>query len=227
MKNIEIQKEIIGGIFALLGVTVPIVITYLLNKKKKKENPVKGEHIKLKHHPVFVRLKAYESYVKTEFYLENRGKQEVFRDLLIHEIRNRYDLLMELAEKMENCINSCPLNDKNNCNQLYNLNLEYLRKGVEMLANYYKNSDYTPEEQKVLDIVVSKFNRWHEHRVQHMEETLPIICNSRFYADCYTMQAVIFDMYLGAVADMVSDAERTMNEINGDLKGNVFKGIEI
>jgi hypothetical protein len=78
-----------------------------------------------------------------------------------------------------------------------------------------------------MELVLDKFNKWHEHRVKRLEETIPLIYGSRFYEDCYTRQAVIFDMYLGTVADMIGDAEKTMNEINGDLAGKVFRGITI
>lgn len=232
MGNLEIKKEIVAGIFTLLGIILPIIVTYLLyhRKKQKKKNiaeQLSANHIKLKHHPVFARLKAYQSYVKTGFYLENKGKQEVFRNLLLNEIQNRYNLLYELAEEIEQCMTECKLDNIEECNKLYNKNLMALRKGVELLNCYYKTSDYTAEEQKVLETVLIKFNKWHEPRIKRMEETLPLICGSRFYSDCHTRQAVIFDMYLGTIADMLGDAEKTMNEINGDLKGMVFRGIQI
>jgi hypothetical protein len=227
--NVEIGKEIVTGVFAVLVVILPIILTYRFSekKKKKKEEALATSHVKLKHHPVFARLKAYQSYIKTGFFLENKGKQEVFRNLLLNEIQIRHDLLMELAEEIEQCMSHCLVEGEDECNKLYNRNLECLRNGVEALNRYYKTSDYTADEQRVLDTVMAKFNKWYEPRIKRLEETIPLICGSRFYADCYTRQAVIFDMYLGTIADMISDAEKTISEINGDLRGMVFRGITI
>lgn len=226
----DIAKEFVSGLFGVLVVATPIILSALLahwgsKKKKKKEEP--STHVKLKHHPVFARLKAYQSYVKTGFYMENKGKQEVFRCLLLTEIQNRYDLLYALAEDVEGCMSGCTAKNANDCNWLYNKNIEALGQGLEMLNTFYINGGFTEQEQSVLKIVLTKFNKWHEPRIKRMEETLPLVCNSKFYPDCYTRQAVIFDMYLGTISDMINDAERTLNEINGDLTGMVFRGITI
>lgn len=221
----SILNQIIAGIFGMLTVATPVVITSILSKKKKKKE--QETHIKLKHHPVFARMKAYQSYIKTGFFLENKGKQEVFRNLLLNEIQIRHDLLYQLAEEVEACIESCSIENSVECNKLYNLNMECLRKASELLINHYKTGEYTPDEQKVMELVLTKFNKWHEHRIKRLEESIPLIYGSNFYPDCHTRQAVIFDMYLGTIADMIGDAEKTIGEINGDLKGLVFRGITI
>lgn len=223
--NTDIQKEIVAGTFATVGVIAPIIITYFLSKRKKaKEKEKKPYPVKLKYHPVFVRINTYKSYILTGFSLENKGKQEVFKNLLLNKLRIRHEILFEIAEEIEKCTNQCELDSEDDCNKLYNFNMEYLRRGNDLHNSYYKTSEYTPEEQKVLETVLRKFNKWHEYRTKYLEESLPLICSSKFYPDCHTKQAVIFDLYLGSIADMIGDAEKTLNEINGDLKGMVFRG---
>lgn len=225
MKNPEIQKEIVTGIFAIIGVALPTLLTYFLYHKNKKNN--KAHHVKLVYHPIFVRLKAYKSYLALDFTLSNKGKEEIFKDLLINNVDIWSQTLYELAEEMENCITKCSFDEDNECNKLYNINMEYLQICIAKFANYYKTSKYSKEEQELLNIVMTKFNKWYNHRIKYIENSLLLICNSKFYGDCYTKQAVIFDMYLGMFADMLGDAEKTLNDINGDLTGRTFRGITI
>lgn len=223
-KNPDIQKEIITGIFTVMGIVAPIIITYLLYDKKKRSN---SQHIKLIYHPVLARLKAYKNYLNLDFTIKNKGKEVVFKDLLINNIDTWSKTLYELAEEVESCIEECPFDADQECNKLYNVNMEYLQLGIERFGAYYKNSNYTREEQDLLDIVMGKFNKWYSHRIQYVENSLLLVCNSKFYGNCYTKQAVIFDMYLGMFADMLGDAEKTLNDINGDLTGRTFRGITI
>ena len=75
-----------------------------------------------------------------------------------------------------------------------------------------------------MGMVVEKFNKWYSPRTVRAENRMAMIANSRFYNDCVTRQAVVFDMYIGIFAEMMEDVESAIKDINGDLKGLTFNG---
>lgn len=223
---VEPWTALITGIFGIIG----MIVTYVLeNRKREKaasENPHSERHIKLKHHPIFSRLDALKTYINIGFEIENKGKQLVFKDLLVNKIEIWGDLFMEIADEIDNCVTRCETTPAQ-CNLLCNTNIIHFNKGLEKYTNYFMNANYTEDERKVLKIVMEKFNRWHRHRVEYIEKAITSVGNSKFYDGCRTKQAVIFDIYIGAFADMVNDAEKTLDEINGDLKGLTYKGVKL
>ena len=211
----EIIVEIIKGIVAII---VSILTTYsaILGTKLFKNKKIK---INLKSHPIFSRADLNKNIVLTYFSLENKGKETVFKDILV----NHMDIYKKHTLKL------CSEIDKiNDSNDLYTASVEVMNDIIYDLRTFYKNNDsYTKIEKDVLDIVIAKYNNWDYDRELEVIARIQEICGSTFYPDIKTKAVTILDTFLFAMNDTVSAANKTLNSINGDLKGLIFKGVEI
>lgn len=215
----EVQIALIGGVVS--------ITTLFINKLVKDRNSTKKHcdtNVSLEYHPLFSRMDALDTYIKNGFHIENKGKEVVFKNLLEKRIAIWKEQLFQLAKEMDECCNNC---NETDCIKLYSINMKYYNISYESSSNYYASHEYTCDEQKVLSIVMDKFVTWDRDRSSRMEANIESICNSKFYSDCRVKQAVIFDIYIGYFVDMINDAEKTLDSINGDLKGLVFKNIKL
>ena len=211
----EIIVEIIKGIVAII---VSILTTYsaILGTKLFKNKKIK---INLKSHPIFSRADLNKNIVLTYFSLENKGKETVFKDILV----NHMDIYKNHTLKL------CSEIDKiNDSNDLYTASVDIMNDIIYNLRTFYKNNDsYTKIEKDVLDIVIAKYNNWDYDRELEVIARIQEICGSTFYPDIKTKAVTILDTFFFAMNDTVSAANKTLNSINGDLKGLIFKGVEI
>lgn len=211
-ENVEVA--IVTGVFGIIG----MFVTYFLSSgKKDKKNSV----ISLKNHHIFSRSEMLKTYISAKFTLPNKGKELVFKDMLLNYIKIWEDLLMELANKLDE------LDDDIDQTTLQTIIMKCFNDGSKEFNNYYKNDHYTESEQRCLDTVMSKFNSWNCQRVQSLGGSLMSVCGSQFYSTKTIKSAVIFDMYIQLFVDMTNDAEQTIGSINGDLKGLVFRGVTL
>lgn len=217
------KDVIIAGLQYVAGPVLAAALTFIAanyqNNKKQRESK-----INLIYHPVFQRLQAMERAIGLEFTLKNKGKEIIFKDVLSKKIHIFHDNLYELATQTEECIKTC---STDLCNGVYNRNMQIFDESIIQYNNFFRNNNYTVEEQKCLEIVMTKFNKWHKDRVFITKENIELISCSQFYTDCRSKQAAIFDVYIGAFAETINDAEKTLNELNGDLKGLIYKNITL
>lgn len=203
---------IVTGIFS----TIAIVLNAKMSIKKKKDY-----NVELKFHPFFARAEMLKNQVDHTFSIENKGKEKVFKDIIKSQIITFQDVLLDVATEIDN-------NKITDSTHLYNKHLEALDDIIRLHHSYYKcNPDYTIEEQHVLDIVMNKYDMWHQSKITFLQENIMSICNSPFYDTELVKGAVILDIYLSMTIDTINDASRTLNRINGDLKGLKFKDVII
>lgn len=213
----EIIVATVTGSFTIGG----MVVKYYLDRKEKQAAKHKLAPPLLVNHPVFSRLEMLKTHIDMSFQLPNKGKELVFKDLLINNITIWSDVLEKLAEKLDD------LDDSTDSTILHKVVTEHFENGIKNFGCYYRSNLYTQDEQKGMDIVMAKFNRWNFPRIQRFHETLAGICTSQFYSGSKVRSAVIMDMYISMFVDIIIDAEVTIGEINGDLRGLVFRGTTI
>jgi hypothetical protein len=210
----NIIVEIIAGVFGL----ATIILTALLNKSMKSNKEKLPE---LNKHHVFTRLEVLKNHISVNFSVQNKGKELVFKELLNNNLDIWKENLKELADILDT-----------NCESMDNVAfqntiLNQFEKGLVSFSSFYQTESYTNDEQEVLKIVMKKFNKWNYKRVDSFRDTLMIVCTTQFYLDKKVKSAVIFDMYISFFVDTIYDAENTLGELNGDLRGCIFKGITI
>ncbi|MCR3758656.1 hypothetical protein KYB31_06560 [Clostridium felsineum] len=216
------STSIMGTILtAIVTGTISIIAFYIKERIKKKQECVKAIDLPLSEHPFFVRSDMIKSNIQTTFTLTNKGKEAVFKDIIYNLINVFQIELSEISKRIDK-------NQLLDSTELYNTHMEVLNKIIERHHNYYKdNSLYTKEEQNILDIVMRKFDLWNQYKINFLQEQIMSVCNSPFYKTEKIKAAVILDLYLGTSVDILNDAARTLNNINGDLRGFIFKNIKI
>lgn len=214
----EVMLEIVKGVVTL-GTTVITAFGAYFGTKHMK-NKSEGR-TKLSSHPLFARVEFSKNVILTHFHLENKGKEVVFREILIQHMDIYKKHALALCSKVDN-------EEIKDTQELYNSSVEALGNIINDLRHFYKSDDrFTLEERQVLDIVMSKYNHWNYDRENEIMTRINEVCGSAFYPDVYTKTVTVLDSFLFAMNDTVSDANKTLNSINGDLKGLKFKGVVI
>lgn len=208
-------------ITALITAVVSVIAFYIKEKMKRHQEHEKNISLCLNEHPFFVRTEILKSNIQNTFTLANKGKEAVFKDIICSLINNMEIVLSELSKR----IDKGQIKDST---ELYNEHIEALNRIIEKHHSYYKNNlIYTKEEQDILGIVMKKFDLWNQSRIEFIQEQIMSVCNSPFYKTEEIKAAVILDLYFEISVSILADAEKTLNSINGELKGFVFKNIKI
>lgn len=208
-------------ITALITAVVSVIVFYIKEKIKRHQEYEKNTNLCLNEHPFFVRTEILKSNIQNTFTLVNKGKEVVFKDIICNLIDNMEIVLSELSKR----IDKGQIKDST---ELYNEHIEALNRIIEKHHSYYKNNIiYTKEEQDVLDVVMKKFDIWNQSRIEFIQEQIMSVCNSPFYKTEKIKAAVILDLYFQISVSILADAEKTLNSINGELKGFVFRNIKI
>lgn len=198
-----------------------VIFDFTMKKATKSDTlPIEGmvESPPLGQHAFFERMKYLENHIRYCFSIQNKGKELIFKDILSHYVEVYVSHLSKLVEQDFSNLDSI---------QLSNLMMKCLDSATIDFNSYYKNSSYTLDEQKILDLIMVKFNRWHHNKTEHMYRSVEMVCNSKFYGSSPVKVSVVLDLLLGSFVDTVNDAEATLNELNGDLKGLVYKNIKL
>lgn len=218
----EVIVALITGAFGLItGITTMLIQSKYKNANNNNKKDKEINCKLLKDHHFFNRIKMIADNVNRTFTLENKGKEIVFKDIITRQL----ELMDTNLEKLVKQVDTGCIVDENH---LYNKNLQCFNNIMNSLHTFYKYDDrYTDEEKHILNIVMKKYENWQEDKVTLMTTNLSVICSSPFYSSIAVKTAIILDLYLTIAIDIVNDAEKTLNNINGDLKGLKFKDVII
>jgi hypothetical protein len=214
----EVLKLVITGV---VSPTVALIAKYIIDKKSKEPGLTGNVEVDLKNHPFFERMKCLRTHIQYTFELPNKGKQEVFKDILINKFNIAIDEYWSMIKDIDT--QKKTLSDT----ELYNIVVDHIREGLKKHEAYYLGSSFTADEKRCLEIVLQKFNKWHAPRIDNVLQTIQSVCSSRFYSGVVTKGSVVLDVLQGSYVDIINDAELTLNEINGDMRGLMFKGIKL
>lgn len=203
---------IVTGLFGLI---TGIITTYM---KCKNSNNCNLKN--LTQHPFFFRIDILSNEIVSSLTLHNKGKEKVFKDIIYNQMKIFKESLTNLSLEVDS-------KKIRTDNDLYTLNLKHYNQIFEKLNSYYLLENYTDDEKKVLSIVMKKYMLWGKERNKSIIDNISQICNSPFYNSIETKTAVILDIYMAIAIDTINDAERTLSNINGDLRGLIYKGTKI
>lgn len=222
------QTEYIVALISLTGSLLGIGMKSYFDFRKVrfehelKQKKLQSEKPKLSTHILFNRLTMYTTQVETTFSIPNKGKEAVFRCLLLAKIKLGYNTLLKLAEEIDEKLEK---NQDIPSDEIYTMFKDNLEQNLADLEVFFLKGDtYSIEEQECLRIVNKKFECWHYPRIQYISENIyTICCASLFYKDAYSKAVSIFDAYCSVYSDLLNDAQHTLNSLNGDLTGLKFK----
>lgn len=215
--NNELIIEFIVSMTAIAVAYISIV-PQLQAKKRKKEL---ASLPKISDHPFFSRSEMIKHHIDMTFTLENKGKERVFKDIMMNQIVIFQESLTLICQQVDD-------GTIETSQELLNLHIQTIDKIMFRHYHYYKTDDgYSQEDKEVLDIVMKKYAIWNKGRIEHLQSSIELVCGSPYYTDTNTRAAVIMDLYLGVMVDTLNNGSLTLGGINGDLSGLVFKNVKI
>lgn len=203
----------ITGIFVVIGAVVPNLTRLSSPRKEEDELPL------LSQHPFFTRSESIKHHIDMTFSMDNKGKELIFKEILINQITIYQHYLKSFCETVD----SGEIKDSN---ELYESFLKMIDEMTYKHYNYFKTSpSYTLDEIEVFKKVMKKYVIWNTSNVDLLQRNVVMVCNSSYCRDINTQVAVIMDLFGGILVNSLSDAVSSLETINGDLKGCVYKGV--
>lgn len=223
MEDVQVQVEIVKALSAIGTALIAALSAYIgvkYNNKKKAEKDNEANKLNLINHPVFTRIEFNKNMVMTGFEFKNKGKEVVFKEILVQHLNIYKEELEHLCNHLDE--------QETDANELLNRSTKAICEIMSKLQTFYvNNASFTDEEKGVLRIVLDKYHTWDMGREQKTMEMIENICGSSFYPTTYSKAVTILDMFLFFINDTIDDANKTLNGLNGDLKGLKFKGVVI
>jgi len=152
----------------------------------------------LKKHTVFNRLKYYIDFKIPDLPIEHPVKKKHMVNLLTIKYK-----ILESTIKSSLC-------DKD----LDAKEIDYAPVLMEAIKSY----ELEAHKQKIPLILVERFSEWHESKVRTMLDSIEVIKNSTFYKSSYEKKLAILDITMWSLIMTITDAEKTLNELNGELE---------
>lgn len=214
----NIDNQMIENILicVITFIASPIITSWASNKFSKKNEDTEDDIPPLMEHYYFKKVNALKTEIDIYFELENKGKEEIFKDMLVHII----DIFQKNITAMVKDIEE---DDDFTEYDLYNMQMECYNKSIQEFKSYYHNSSYTQSEKDCLDIVMHRFNQWQKTRFDQLIDSIETVSRSCFYKDTYTKAIVILDLYTNMFIETVNSAQLTLDSLNGTLKGLKFR----
>jgi len=137
--------------------------------------------------------------------LNDPGRQAIFRDLLHIKFRIF----------------------SNNIFQLKNVDKYSEDELLEQIYECFKdmNEQFGIQTTVIPEIVVNKFIEWNKPTVNFVMLNVESICRSPIYNSNRERLEAIYALYTVMLETTILEAERSLNELNGELSGVEYKGI--
>ena len=179
-------------------------LNFVIDKKFKRKQ------FNLANHPVHKKIDYWLKFDISDLQIKNDFRRELVSDFL--------NIKFEVWKKHLNSLALIHNIEKLSLEELENKILEDLERAVEEYNNKCENYG-------IPLVFIKKFNDWHEPRVKDMYDWISHVCHSNFYINNKHKIGAIFDKYQDALNGTVVDAEITLQDINGDMKGQIYKGM--
>lgn len=187
-------------------------ITYLWSKLSAKKKPAD-----LSKHPAFHQMENYIAVKIPGMMFEDQGRSEVFKDMLNIMFRSYVDMMRKIIVES--------VDSKGEYNFVSNEDF------IQKLSNYGVQTikDYEDQWRKtgVPLVCITKFNEWHSAKRDILFTDIQTIANSVFHDSYNVKLATFFDLIFMVLNISILDAEFILKDLNGELSGQVYKGITI
>lgn len=187
-------------------------ITFLWQKVTAKKKSAD-----LNKHPAFHQMENYIVVKIPGMVFEDHGRNEVFKDMLTIMFRSYIDMMRKVI------IESF---DKRG-ETLFTSNDDFTQKlsqyGVQAITEY-------ENQWRKIDvplICITKFNEWHSNKRDILFTDIQTIANSPFHETYNEKLAAFFDLTFMVLNISILDAEYILKSLNGELSGQIYKGIII
>jgi hypothetical protein len=191
---------------------IGVAVTYLWNRVFAKKKPAD-----LNKHPAFHQMENYIAVKIPGMIFEDPGRNEVFKDMLVIMFRSYIDMMRKVITE--------GFNEKGEPN--FTSNDDFTQKlsqyGVQAITEYENQWRKTD----VPLVCITKFNEWHSNKRDILFTDIQTIANSPFHETYNEKIAAFFDLTFMVLNISILDAEYILKSLNGELSGQVYKGITI
>lgn len=98
---------------------------------------------------------------------------------------------------------------------------------IKTVTAAIKEYEHETKEMGIPSAVIKKFAKWHNRSVSFIIDGIEDTCMSSFYENNVARLNGMLGLLLAAFHATIIDAERTLDDLNGDLKGLTYKGLKI
>ena len=221
--NSDIVIAIIGSATTLGG----FILKWSLDNKKKKEKSAVSIETPLIQHSIHSNIIEYERMIDT-LRIEHAsvGRTYIVREVLSEQFDTWKNPIKDFAEKVDGCSGRCE-GKCVECNLIYKMAMDMFTHGMEF-EQFYKDSRYTNQEQKVLEIFMNKYSEWNCDRIERFKIKIWKICmDNSYYKTCNQKGAVLLDTLDDMLYETIKDAKISMYRLNGELNDLEYKGYKL
>lgn len=211
LKSGNLKSIIVVVISVLLlmagHVTYKFLIKKIENWKVKKSELTQKD---LLNHAMFQNLRTYLNYEIQHLVIGERLREAIFRDFLIFvftSVKKEFTFFLENGdmEKMSSHL--------------------YLTRILECNDNVIKKYEQKAIDEGMPQIILTKFNEWHQCRIDSTYEFLKEVCSDDIFLSNTDKTKVIFDFMVHILNMTIVDAKKTIVNLNGQLDDVVYKGV--
>lgn len=95
------------------------------------------------------------------------------------------------------------------------------------ITSAIKEYEQFAKDTGIPQVIIKKFSKWHSRSVSFVMDGIEDICMSSFYDNNVARLNGLLSLLLAAFHATIIDAERTLDDLNGDLAGLTYKGLKI
>lgn len=207
-----IIATVISGIFGLLA----IWYKYYLNN----DDYVMFD---LTNHPLFLRMEELINQIDYSIQFEDEAKCKLVTDVMENYFYVVKDELIKFAKEVE---------EREKEGITYNVHELHMKSLNNIIIRYtdlrsYEKYNLDDDSQETLKLFISKFQGWHENRVEFLRKRSAEISNSNIYKEDIMKVSVLFDIYVGIMASTLHVGSKTLEKLNGELEDMKYKELII
>lgn len=141
-------------------------------------------------------------------YLRDPGRRAIFRDV----IHIRYQV-------MKKHIGSLHVNVRKDMGSgdLY-------ARVTQCLHDWIEESEWDARNRGIPEVVIEKYSKWSSKNTEFALKAIEMVCFSTVYGDNHKRMDAIYSLFTAMIELTIAEAERSLNELNGELNGIEYKG---
>ena len=212
---------LISGLSMILCACLPLIPSIVAAIRRKTSSKATTDTPSLTQHPFFDRSESIKHHIDMTFTLENKGKELIFKEVLIVQITIYQKDLHRFCQRVD-------ANEFKESNELYEAYLKMVDDMTYDHYHFYETSmHYSASEVAIFQKVMKKYVIWNTPHMNLLQQNVIMVCNSSYITDINTQTAVVMDLFGGIMINSLTDAIKSLDSINGDLKGCVYKGVTV
>lgn len=193
-----------GFMTAFAGMTLYFLYKYF-NKQLSYKKPSN-----LRFHQIFSNIDVWLTSRINNLNIECPLRSAIFKDFLKIKFRHAQNKLLQLI--------TIP-----NINNVDNTELENIL--LQSLNNIVLEYELEARVMGIPEIVIQRFNYWHDGRVQMLKQTIGHVSHSTFLLNNLEKVSVVLDTFNTVLSMTLIDAEKTLIDLNGQIDDVNYNGI--